>query len=100
MLKFSTRHGTGEIQGSQKKAHGCYLALTKRTKAQMTVGSTPRGPEGPRNGNVCTLEVGLIPTTQPGISGQGKWEEDRLEGNWKGYEAVVPFYGYKEEKEH
>ncbi|GAA0149481.1 hypothetical protein LIER_43060 [Lithospermum erythrorhizon] len=29
-MKFLTQDMTGEIQGSQKKARGCYLAYTKR----------------------------------------------------------------------
>ncbi|GAA0165049.1 hypothetical protein LIER_20549 [Lithospermum erythrorhizon] len=32
-MKFPTRCRTGEIQGSQKKARGCYLASTKHIKA-------------------------------------------------------------------
>ncbi|GAA0145836.1 hypothetical protein LIER_05933 [Lithospermum erythrorhizon] len=44
-LKFPTRHETGEIQGSQKKVRGCYLASTKRIKAQIKEGTMSRGPE-------------------------------------------------------
>ncbi|GAA0151264.1 hypothetical protein LIER_10019 [Lithospermum erythrorhizon] len=56
-LRFPTRHGTGAIHGSLKKARGCYMASTKRIKAQGEEGATYRGPEGSRDQNVCTLEV-------------------------------------------
>ncbi|GAA0157894.1 hypothetical protein LIER_15055 [Lithospermum erythrorhizon] len=56
-MKSPTRHGTGEIQGNQKKARGCYLASTKRIKAQMEVGTTSWGLEGSRDRNVYNLEV-------------------------------------------
>ncbi|GAA0168129.1 hypothetical protein LIER_22915 [Lithospermum erythrorhizon] len=52
-MKFLTRYGIGEIQGSQKKARGCYLASTKWIKAQMEAGSTGE----PRDCNICTLQV-------------------------------------------
>ncbi|GAA0139327.1 hypothetical protein LIER_00893 [Lithospermum erythrorhizon] len=56
-MKFPTRHGTGEIQGIQKKARLSYLASTKSIKAQMEVGSLLKWPEEPRDRNVCTLRV-------------------------------------------
>ncbi|GAA0145143.1 hypothetical protein LIER_05401 [Lithospermum erythrorhizon] len=56
-MKFPMWHGTGETQGSQKKARGCYLASTKQIKAQVEAGSIFRGPEGFGDRNVCTLEV-------------------------------------------
>ncbi|GAA0147076.1 hypothetical protein LIER_06867 [Lithospermum erythrorhizon] len=37
-LKFPTQHGTGEMQGSQERARGCYLASTNRINAQVEGG--------------------------------------------------------------
>ncbi|GAA0156721.1 hypothetical protein LIER_14145 [Lithospermum erythrorhizon] len=56
-MKFPIRYGTGEIQESQKKARGCYLASTKRIKVKTEVGSISRGSEGSKDQTVCTLEI-------------------------------------------
>ncbi|GAA0176220.1 hypothetical protein LIER_29253 [Lithospermum erythrorhizon] len=56
-MKFSTRQGSGEIQGSQRKARGCYLATTKRIKFRVEAAGTSRGAEGLRDRKVCTLAV-------------------------------------------
>ncbi|GAA0143956.1 hypothetical protein LIER_04520 [Lithospermum erythrorhizon] len=45
------------MKGSQKKGHDCYLASTKRIRAQTKVGATIGEVERPRSRNVCTLEV-------------------------------------------
>ncbi|GAA0156993.1 hypothetical protein LIER_14353 [Lithospermum erythrorhizon] len=56
-MKFPTQYGMGKIQGSQKKLRGCYLASTKRIKAQEDMGSTSERPEELKDRNVCTQEV-------------------------------------------
>ncbi|GAA0184752.1 hypothetical protein LIER_32040 [Lithospermum erythrorhizon] len=38
---------------------------------------------------VLACQVGVIPTTPLGTRGQGKWGEDRPEGNWKGYAETL-----------
>ncbi|GAA0176826.1 hypothetical protein LIER_29611 [Lithospermum erythrorhizon] len=47
-MKFPTGHATGEIQGSQKKACGCYLASTKLIRAQVEGGARREEWKGPR----------------------------------------------------
>ncbi|GAA0165066.1 hypothetical protein LIER_20562 [Lithospermum erythrorhizon] len=49
-IKFPTRYGIGEIQDSQKKGRGCYLASEKCIKAQMKARSSSRIGEGVRIG--------------------------------------------------
>ncbi|GAA0164247.1 hypothetical protein LIER_19932 [Lithospermum erythrorhizon] len=56
-MKFPTRHGTGEIQGNQRKARGCYLGSTKRINSRVEAEGTSRGAEEIWDSNVCTLAV-------------------------------------------
>ncbi|GAA0160464.1 hypothetical protein LIER_39048 [Lithospermum erythrorhizon] len=56
-MKFPTRYGTGEIQGSQNKVRACYLASTNWIKAQMETSSTSKRPDEPRDRNACTMHV-------------------------------------------
>ncbi|GAA0156794.1 hypothetical protein LIER_14200 [Lithospermum erythrorhizon] len=55
-MKFPTRHGIGEMQESQERARGCYLASMKRIKAQMEVGATSSGTMGPADWDIVALE--------------------------------------------